>query len=82
MFQAKAAGFLGDSERRLRLASELVEHRQVIERKRYAEGARDFPGECKRFLGGLQGAIRIAEMPFAVAKVCAAEDAHIDTVHL
>ena len=82
MLQAKAAGFIGDSERRLRLASELVEHRQVIERERYAEGVRDFPGECKRFLCGLQGAVRIAKVPIAVANVCAAEDAHIDAVDL
>jgi hypothetical protein len=82
MFQAKAAGFPGYSERRLRLASELVEHRQVSEREGYAEGVRDFPGECKRFLCGLQGADWIAKMPVAVANVCAAEDAHIDAVDL
>ena len=80
MFQTEAAGFRGDSERRLRLASELVEHREVIERKRYAEGVRDLPGQRKPFLCSLQGTVWIPEMPLAVAKVFAAEDAHIDAV--
>ena len=69
IFFAQGAGFLGDSERGLRLASELVQHCEVIERNCNAEGVRDFPGERKPFLGCLQGAIRIAEMPVAVADI-------------
>jgi hypothetical protein len=79
---AKAAGFLSKSKCGLRLASELVEHREVIERKRYAERARDFPGERKRFLYRFAGRGKDSRDASRSGKVCAAEDAHIDAVDL
>ena len=80
VFLAEAAGFLRRLEGRLRLTPELVEHREVIERKRDAERVRDFAGKRQRFFGRLQGAIRIAEMPVAVRDIGAAEDAQVDAV--
>jgi hypothetical protein len=37
-------------------------------------------GQRQRFIGQVQGSVRIAEMPVAVPDVGTAEDAHIDTV--
>ena len=69
IFPAEAARFLSDPKRRLRLASELMHHREVIERNRHTEGVRDFPCDRKPFLGGLQGAVGKAEMPVAMADI-------------
>ena len=57
-----------------------MEHGEVSQCKRDTERVRDFASKRQRFLGRFQSAIRIAEMPVAVADVGMAEDAHVDAV--
>src|SRR3981081_1709869 len=80
VFLAQAARFLRRFESPLWLTPELMEHGQVSQCKRDTERVRDFASKRQRFLGCFQSAIRIAEMPVAVADVGMAEDAHVDAV--
>ena len=80
--RAEVAGLFSRSEGILRLAAKLPQHGEIIKGQRDTERVCSFPRQCQPRLCCLKGALRITEVPIAVADISAAKHPHIDAVDL
>ena len=79
---ADVARFRRRAERSIGLSSELMQHRQIVEREDDAERMRILTSCCEPFLGDFQAANWITQMPVAVADVPTAKHPRVDPVNL